>query len=98
MKVYTNKEINEWLEGQHNTAENLRRLKGKYNIKGKYCLEISTEIVEQLQKENERLKKTMLSPKETKYLIKFLTIRLKTSPNQAIEQILQTLKGESKCL
>ncbi len=45
-----------------------------------------------LAKEVKRLKERQLTQSQTKYLVKFLKLRLMSKPNQAIEEILQTLK------
>ncbi len=52
----------------------------------------TAKIVLDVQAENDRLKERQLAQSQTEYLIKFLKLRLMSKPNQAIEEILQTLK------
>ncbi len=92
----------EVLDGYIELTENLqaenKRLKGardEYHDQYHLCeakLLSHRSLIKQGEEAYRRLKKKQLTQSQTKYLVKFLKLRLMSKPNQAIEEILKTLK------
>ncbi len=77
--------------------ERLKEARDEYHDQYHLCeakLLSHKSLIKQGEEAYRRMKKRQLTQSQTKYLVKFLKLRLMNKPNQAIEEILKTLKGK----